>query len=142
MITFFTIVLFTSIWILGVTIASQENMLLHSVRVWAEAQESKWAKVFIICIWCMSSLHSIIGYAFAFGIGVMPFEFHWSYVWMYPLVVMLSSLISGLTWTAYSLLEMKQKYYTNIEELSHFDLKDRKKEYNERKHVTTKKATR
>ncbi len=56
------------------------------------------------------------------------------------MVVMGSSLVCGMIWTGYQLVEQKAKYYTNVEELSYFDLKDRKANFNAKKLSPSKKV--
>ena len=96
----FSWVTLTSIWILGLTIATQEKMLLHFIRRWAEKKESSFYEAVLLCIWCMSSLHSIIGYGFLIGIGVVD-EFSWRHLVAYPIVVCGSSFLSGMLWAIY-----------------------------------------
>lgn len=124
----FNLILITSIWCIGLTIVTQNNMLLHSVRIWAESKESKWYAPLILCTWCLPSIHSAVGYGFAVGIGIIN-SFSWRLVFMYPLVVMGASFVTGIVWSVYELISIKTQYYTNIEQLSYFDLKERKKNY-------------
>lgn len=98
------LIVLTSIWILGLTLASQEEMIFNRWRLWAEERKSKIWKAVILCVWCMPSIHSLVGYAFAVGIGIIS-EFSWRLIVFYPLVVMGSSILSGLTWTLYLLID-------------------------------------
>lgn len=51
----------------------------------------------------MSSVHSFVGYAFMVLMSQIT-SFSWAEVFMYPLVAMGSSIIVGLTWTFYLLM--------------------------------------
>jgi len=122
MIILFKLILITSLLILGYTIASQENMVFYKIRVWAEKvydKGSKWVAPFFLCIWCHSSIWSMPGFLFAYGIGVIGLS--WNLLWYYPLCVCGSSLVSGLIWTLYTTVNsVKDKndqsaiYFENI----------------------------
>lgn len=127
----FELILISSIWVLGLTIITQEGMLLYSIREWANEKHengNRWLEPVILCHWCMASLHSVIGYLFAIGIGIIN-TFEWRLVFMYPIVVMGSSLFNGIVWGIHKLIESKTQYYENAEILSHFDISDRKKKH-------------
>lgn len=130
---FLQLILITTIWCLGITVASQEGMIIHGIRKWADAKESKWAMPAITCIWCMPSIHSLAGYGFSIGVGVIS-SFSWSLVFMYPLVVCGASFCSGFIWAIYEMIAIKTKHISNIESMSYFDLKERKQSY--KKNVT------
>jgi len=57
----------------------------------------------------------------------------WNNLWFYPLVVAGSSMVSGLIWSIYKLIEIKIKYYNHLEKHAFFDLKERKSLYNKNK---------
>lgn len=135
MITLFSLILITSIWVMGLTIITQEHMLLYSWREWADKKHeagSKWLEPVIICHWCMPSLHSIVGYLFAIGIGIIT-TFEWRFVFMYPLVAMGSSLLNGMIWGIHKMIEAKTGYFENMEQLTHWDIVDRKKNHQQNK---------
>lgn len=100
MMTLLSLILVTSIWVLGLTIATQKDMVLYFLREEAEKMESKIFEPIIICHWCMPSLHSLVGYVFVFFTGIVD-EFTWRVALMYPLVVCGSSLVCGLVWAIY-----------------------------------------
>lgn len=128
MIIILKIICLTSVWVLGLTIITQKNMALYSLRMWAEDKSSKVYEPLILCHWCMPSIHSVVGFAFAFGIGIIH-QFSIHLVIIYPLVVMGSSIVCGLVWTLYTTLDAIQKYYINAEKISFFDIKDRIKKH-------------
>lgn len=112
----FQLIALTSIWVLGLTIVTQEGMLLYSIREWAEKKKEDGyvlTEPLILCHWCMPSLHGVMGYIFALAIGILS-NFRWELVVMYPLVVMGSSLVNGLIWSAYRFMAEKTEYYKNI----------------------------
>lgn len=146
------LVLLTSIWIWGVKIATSEDMVLENLGTWGEKKVNEGHKIFeplLTCEWCMPSIHSLVGYAFAFGLGIIPFEFEWRLVIEYPLVVIGSSIVTGNTWNLYKTInavreraeaekekaKIQSKYYAHIESLAFFDLKERKEHH----HKTNKK---
>ena len=123
MITLLSIISITSIWVLGLTIATQEGMILYSIREWGDkihSKGNKWIEPIILCHWCMPSLHSIVGYAFAYKIGVIDFV-SWQIVFMYPLVVMGSSMLNGLVWGIHKLIENKSSYYEHVENIERME---------------------
>ena len=123
------IIFLTSVWVLGLTIVTQPEMALGEFRRWAEIKRRAIFEPIILCEWCMPSIHSLIGFAFAFALHVIPFKFSWDYVLMYPLVVMGSSFVCGMLWNSWKLLEVKISYFSNIEKLAHYDVADRKSRY-------------
>ncbi len=131
MISFLTIVVFTTFWVLGLTIVTQEGMGLHSIRKLAESKEMKVMEPLILCAWCMPSIHSFFGYLFSIASGLVVFDVR-SLIF-YPIVVMASSLFSGIIWSIYKLIEVNIAVMTNRENLTHYDLKDRREKYNQRK---------
>lgn len=128
MIELIDLIIITSIWNLGIEIVLSEGMLLHNLKLWAQSKKSKWYEVGIWCLWCRPSLHSLIGIAFGLLIGIAKFD-SWNILFMYPLVVAGSSLVSGVVWSLYKLIEIKTKYYQHLEQHAFFDLKNRKSEH-------------
>lgn len=119
--TLLSLILVTSIWVLGLTIATQPFMVFHSWRVWAEKKQdkgNKFMEAVILCHFCMPSIHSIIGYWFAIYTEIIPYPDYRTF-YLYPLVVMGSSLLNGLTWATYQLISSKTEHYKNINESNH-----------------------
>lgn len=92
-------ILFTSILVLGAKIVTHEEMALNSLLVLATNKKSKWFEALLICAWCMPSIWSIFGYAFA----NLYLGFTWNIakcnLVFYPIIVGAASVISGITWT-------------------------------------------
>lgn len=131
MILLISLILLTTIWCIGVTIVTYDEMALHSIRKYAEARAREGKIIFeplIVCVWCMPSIHSLFGYAFAVGMGLIT-EFSWGLVVMYPLVAMGSSFLSGMSWLFFEYMDNKKKYYENSEKLTYFQIKDKKEQY-------------
>jgi hypothetical protein len=125
-----TAILITSVIILALTIASQEDMIFHFFQAWGEEKEKQgkwWAKPLITCPSCMPSVYSILGYVFAWVLNV---EITWRTIVMYPVAVGAASVIVTFLWTAYLWVDAQIPYFRNIEKISHFDVKDRKDSYN------------
>lgn len=112
MILLFELIAITSIWVLGLTILTQEGMLLEKVRDWADGKGA-WVEPVIRCHWCMPSLHTLIAYGFALCMGLMPGSFSWALVVIYPLVAMGSSLVNGLVWGWHLKIESETALYKN-----------------------------
>lgn len=109
MILLFELIAITSIWVLGLTILTQPKMLLGSIRNWADTK-GQWVEPLIRCHWCMPSVHSLIGYGFAIGMGLIQ-QFSWFLVVIYPLVALGSSLINGLIWGWHLKIESETTFY-------------------------------
>ena len=104
-----------SLLVLGATIVTQEGMLLHSIRAWAEKQSGKIWETIILCPWCMGSTWSIGAFLIALGVGVID-SFEWKLLLLYPLVVCGSSVVCGMTWTLYRLMAEITEYFRKINE--------------------------
>lgn len=124
----FEIILITSILVIGWTIVTQPSMGLGDIREWAEAQDSVFINATLVCHWCMSSSWSLIGYFFAWRIGLIE-SFSWKLFWMYPLVVCGSSFLCGLSWAIFKRIEIQIKHLTNLEKLTFWDTCERKREH-------------
>lgn len=89
-------------------------MALYWLRKFGERKVKEDGKIIFeplfLCEWCMPSIHSIIGYIFAYSIGILT-KLSFSSIVIYPLVVMLSSLTCGLTWSIYNLIVSKTNFY-------------------------------
>ena len=145
MIILLKLIALTSIWVLGLKIATAEGMVLEKLGSYGKKKVEQGHKIFeaiIVCQWCMPSIHSIVGYLFAWQTGIV--RINWEVVKMYPLVVMGASLVSGMTWLVYETLnrihdrnEKEKRYYDHVEQLAHWDVEDRKKKHrngNNKKH--------
>jgi ABC-type spermidine/putrescine transport system permease subunit II len=116
MILLMKLILITAIWCLGIKIATAKGMILEGLGEWAEDKVEQGHKIFeplLVCPWCMPSIHSAIGYLFAFSIGVVA-DFKFELVIMYPLVVMGASVVTGLTWTIYETISQVYQYFKNL----------------------------
>lgn len=124
----FELILITSLLVIGWTIVTQPGMLLSAIRDWGNENDSVIVSGTILCHWCMSSSWSLLGYFFAWRLGLIE-SFSWKLVWMYPLVVCGSSFLCGISWAIYKRIEIHTKQLTNVEKLSHWDILDRKREH-------------
>lgn len=123
MIILFKLVLLTSIWCLGIKIITAKGMGLSNLGDYGlnKVGEGKWVfDPLIVCEFCLPSIHSLFGYAFAVGIGVIT-HFSWSLVFMLPFVIAGSSIISGLVWNSYLTMvsiknrnEAEEDYYDSL----------------------------
>ena len=132
MIILIQLIIFTSIWVIGLKIVTADDMLLQKLRVKAEEQNKKIFEPLILCPWCMPSIHSIVGYGFFFLI--YGFQYDIKFVWLYPLCVMASSFMCGMIWTGYltlnsfkNSLDWSSKYFENAQK--HFYLKNTEVNY-------------
>jgi hypothetical protein len=135
MMTLFYLIILTSVWVLGITIVTQPKMLLYNIRLWAEKRlDETGNRIFeplVLCPWCMSSIHSVFGIGFGYVIGILS-GFEWRIFLCYPIIVMGASIVCGMVWGWHKKVENQSKYFENSEILSHFDIRDRKREYKEK----------
>lgn len=119
MIILFELILITFIIVMGLKIAMSEGMLLEKLGNYFEkkAEEKKVFDLFI-CPWCMSTLQSITAHLFAFGLGLLPFEWNWQLLIRWPLVVMGSSFLCGNVWNIYETINRVKE--RNEAEASYF----------------------
>jgi hypothetical protein len=114
----------TSIWVLGLKIVTSEGMILSKWADYGKKKVEEGKLIFeplIVCEWCMPSIHSLFGYGFAFALGILPVS--WALLFIYPLVVMGSSIVAGLTWGSYKtmmayadLVDAKTEFYDRFYE--------------------------
>lgn len=97
------LIILTVIIVLALKIVMAKGMLLEKLGEYFEAKIDEGKKVYDLfyCQWCMATLQSITAHAFAFGLGILPFEFNWQLIIRFPLVVMGASFISGNLWNIY-----------------------------------------
>lgn len=136
MIEYFKIVVITSIWCIGVMIVSADGMILDGLRIKAKKRidEGKFIyEALIYCPWCLPSIHSVVGYFFCIILGVIK-EFEWKLIFIYPLVAMAASLITGIIWGIHNLISSMMKYFINAEKIKYMDISDRKREYKKTHH--------
>lgn len=123
MILIFKLVILTVVIVLALKVAMSEKMLLERLGKYFEQKVEDGYKFFdiFICQWCMSSLQSITAHAFAFGLGILPFEWDWQLFIRWPIVVFSSSFISGVLWTLYLTMnqikdknEIEAYYYQTV----------------------------
>lgn len=109
------LILLTAIWVLGIKIATAEDMVLEKLGNYGKQKVEEGYKIFEalwVCEWCMPSVHSIIGYAFAVGLDIIN-GFDWKLVILYPLVVMGTSVVTGFTWNYLEKSNAITEYYKN-----------------------------
>lgn len=114
----FSLIAITSIWCLGIKILTEEGMVLQNLGKWGELQVSlgvKWVEPAFYCQWCMPSIHSLVGFGFAWAIGLLP-ELSWHLIFFYPLVAMGSSLVNGLVWQHYKNREAAKELVITLRE--------------------------
>lgn len=121
----------TSVWVLGVKIATGQGMLFEQVADYCEGKVNDGKRIFkplCTCVWCMPSLHTAVGFLFAFLLGMIE-AFKPEYAIVYIVVCMLSSLVSGFVWSVLELISSYTKLVDNKEQLTHYDIKDRQKDH-------------
>lgn len=119
------LIILTFICVMGLKIIMSEDMLLEKVGEWFKKKIDEGHKVYSMfyCEWCMSTLQSITAHAFAFGLGILPFEFNWQLLIRWPLVIMGASFLSGNVWNIYETInrtkeakEAEADYFKNLNE--------------------------
>lgn len=123
MVALLQLILITVMIVLAMKVAMSEGMLLESLGRFFERKIDEGEKIYDLfyCQWCMSTLQSITAYFFAFGLGILPFEWNWSLIIRYPLIVFGASFISGNLWNLYMMFnqirernEAEAQYFKNI----------------------------
>lgn len=122
MVLLFKLIVLTVIIVMGLKISMSEGMIFEKLGKYFERKVDEGYKGFdiFICAWCMNSLQSITAHVFAFGLGVLPFEFNWQLLIRWPLVIMGASFVSGNLWNTYETInkvkeknEQEAKYFEN-----------------------------
>ncbi len=124
MIELFQLILITFIWVMGIKISTAEGMIFEKIGNYGKRKVDEGNKIWdavIVCEWCLPSIHSVFGTAFAMGLGLIPFEINKELFIRWPLVIIGASLISGLTWLAYTTIsrikeknEIEVDYYKKL----------------------------
>lgn len=111
----------TVVIVLALKIALSEKMLLEKLGERLERKIEDGHKIWdlIICPWCAGTLQSITAHFFAFGLGILPFEWNWQLLIRWPLVVFGASFISGTLWTI--VLTLNQIKDRNEQEKLYFE---------------------
>lgn len=123
--------LLVAIWCFGVKISTQEDMLLEKLGNWANKKAENGNKIiegFLVCEWCMPSFHSVL-FVIPLCMILGVIEISIKVVFMLPFIIAFGSLLSGLFFNFVMLLNKYYSYIDKLEELSHFDIKDRKTLY-------------
>lgn len=116
----------TVCWCLGWKIITAEKMPLHFILKWGEQKVKEGYKVFdglIVCEWCVPNLHGLLFvWPAAFALGIIPFEWNYKYLLVYPFMVGAASFITGMLWNLYLVMNAKKdsdewssKYYDNAQ---------------------------
>lgn len=98
--------------VLGLKIGMSDGMLLERFGRFFERKIDEGKKVYdlFFCQWCMSTLQSLVAHGFAFGLGVIPFEWNWQLLIRWPLIVLGGSIIAGNLWNLYlTINQIKEK---------------------------------
>ena len=139
MIEILSIILITSLWVLGIKIVTHEDMALEKLGEWAteKAKSNRIFEPLLICEYCMPSIHSSIGYLVYWQVVGLS---SWKYLIAYPIVVCGASFLSGSLWSLHNLLAKKHDYYENAasfyqkaEQEKYLDLKSRTEAYKKSK---------
>lgn len=114
----------TFVWVMGIKISTADEMVFERLGKWGQRKVDEGHKIYealMVCPWCLPSIHSLVGYAFAFGLNVIPFEWDWKLLIRYPLVVMGTSFLSGNIWNIYETInrvkernEAQTDYYNSL----------------------------
>lgn len=120
----------TSIWILGIKIITTDGMVLEKVGRYGQKKVDEGYRIFEplwVCQWCMPSIHTLIGFLFAWGLGFIT-TWQWNFLIMYLVCAFATSLICGLVWMVYMLLNSIKQYYDNAQEYYYHATKNLKKQ--------------
>lgn len=103
MIVLFKLIILTVMIVLAMRVAMSDKMLLENMGRYFERKVDEGYKVFdlFVCPWCSGTFFSLPAHCFAFGLGIIPFQWSWQLLIRWPLVVFGSCFISGMLWTIY-----------------------------------------
>lgn len=105
----------TTLWTLGWKVIISEGMLLEKIGSWGDKKAEQGYKIvegLITCPWCVPNIHGLLFvWPLAFGMGIMPLEFSWKYVFAYPFCVAGSSFVSGYVWGLFLMVNAKRDYF-------------------------------
>jgi len=126
MILLFKLIVLTVIIVLALRVALSQGMLLEKLGSYFERKVDQGHKIFdlFVCPWCSGTLQSLTAHAFAFGLGIIPFEWNWQLLIRWPLVVFASSFISGVLWTVY--LTLNQIKENNMAQAEYYQFINRR----------------
>ena len=96
---------------MGLKISTSEGMIFEKIGNYARRKVDEGYKIWdlIACEWCAGTWLSIVAHFFAFGLGILTFEWNWQLLMRWPLVVIGASITSGIVWTIYlTLNEIKE----------------------------------
>lgn len=108
------IIFLTVSWSLGWRVIISEGLLLEKLGTWAE-KKAEGNKIYdiICCPWCIPNAHGILFvWPLVFVLGILPFEWNWKYLAMYPFCLGASSFITGIIWTLYLTINAIRENYT------------------------------
>lgn len=93
----------TVVLVLSLKIVMSEGMLLEKLGQYFERKIDEGHKIYDLfyCQWCSGTLQSITAHLFAFGLGIIPFEWNWQLLIRWPLIVGATSIIAGNFWNLY-----------------------------------------
>ncbi len=113
MIIILKIILITSIWCLGIKISTAKGMIFEKMGNWAQQKVDAGNNIYqtlLTCPWCMPSVHSLIGFLFAIGLGIVD-HISLELLIMWPLIIMGASVMTGLIWAIYEAISQIHKYF-------------------------------
>lgn len=132
------IIFLTVCWSLGWRIIVSDGMLFEKIGQWAEKKVEAGNKFYdiFVCPWCIPNAHAILFvWPLIFGLEILPFEWNWKYLFMYPFCLGASSFITGVLWTFYTSINSKKqyhdlgaKYFENAQEYYYHSVKNIKKQ--------------
>lgn len=128
------IILVSVIWCLGIKIVTSTGMVLEKLGGYGQKKVKEGYKIFealICCEWCLASIHSSIGLLFTLISGIVIWDIRILY--LYPIIAMGTSFCTGILWNLWVILKTKIAYFENLEVLTHYEIKDRKKNHYEQK---------
>lgn len=103
MLILFKLIALTVMIVMALKIVMIEGMLLEKLGKYFERKVKGGHKIYdlFICPWCANTIQVFTAHAFAFGLGILPFEFNWQLIVRLPLVIFGASFISGNLWNLY-----------------------------------------
>lgn len=110
------IVFYTVALVLGIKVSIQEGMIFEGLGVYAQEQLDKGKVIFkplLLCHWCAPSIYSLVGFMIYFLVHGFTFK----YLFLYPVIVGISSFLAGFLWELLELVITTKAYYETGNEL-------------------------
>lgn len=136
-ITIATLVLITVSFVFAVRISTSEGMVFEKIGKWATDRLDEGKRIYeplLLCEWCMPSVYSLVAIVFYILANYLfTGVFYYKVIILYPAIIGISSMITGLTFMLKDLIGSKTSYNEKKEEKIKLEIKNIKQDFFDRK---------